>query len=79
LDCPFEDALDTISEKLGELNTSLYDQFLLQRKALMENVGQVIYLNSQNSILINYSRKFLKSLMKNLLDPKKENYFDKKV
>jgi len=79
LECELEDAMDLISDKLNESNLEVYEEFLLQRKELTENVGQVMYLNSQNSILINNSRNFIKDLIRNLLGSKKENFFDKKV
>lgn len=77
--CELEDAMDLISDKLSESDPEIYEEFLMQRKELTENVGQVMYLNSQNSILINNSRNFIKDLIRNLLGSKKENFFDKKV
>jgi len=78
LDCSIEDAMDKISEILNDVDAVLCDEFLLWRKELTENVGQVMYLNSQNSILINNSRKFIRDLIKNLLGSKKDNFFDRK-
>ena len=79
LDCSIEDAMDKISEILNDVDAVLCDEFLLWRKELTENVGQVMYLNSQNSILINNSRKFIRDLIKNLLGSKKDNFFDRKI
>ncbi|NWF88853.1 MAG: flagellar export chaperone FlgN [Ignavibacteriaceae bacterium] len=79
LNCELEDAMDLISEKMSEADPSIYEAFLLLRKQLTENVGQVMYLNSQNSILINNSRNFIKDLLRNLLGSRKDNFFDKKV
>ena len=79
LDCSIEDSMDKISEILNDVDAALCDEFLLWRKELTENVGQVMYLNSQNSILINNSRKFIRDLIKNLLGSKKDNFFDRKI
>jgi flagellar biosynthesis/type III secretory pathway chaperone len=77
--CPLEDAMDFISDTIKNQDYEQYENLLESRKLLTESVGQVMYINTQNSILINSSRQFLRDLMKNLLGSKKENFLDKKV
>lgn len=77
--CSLEDAMDFISDLLKNHDAEQYNLLLEKRKQLTENVGQVMYLNTQNSILINSSRKFIRDLMKNLLGSRKENFLDRKV
>jgi len=77
--CLLEDAMDFISDSLMNRDFEQYELLLEKRKQLTENVGQVMYLNTQNSILINSSRKFICDLMKNLLGSRRENFLDKKV
>ena len=72
-------ALDELSEVLLSIDPEGCDEFNQTRIILLEKVKEVLLINTQNEIIINNSRKFIRDLIKNVLGTKKDNFFDRKV
>lgn len=72
-------ALDDLAYIILENDPEVCDEFNQTRTILLENVKEVLLLNSQNEIIINSSRVFIRDLIKNVLGSKKDNFFDRKI
>ncbi|MDP2363777.1 MAG: flagellar export chaperone FlgN [Ignavibacteria bacterium] len=72
-------ALDDLADVLLAIDPEGCDEFNQTRIILLEKVKEVLLLNTQNEIIINNSRNFIRDLIKNVLGSKKDNFFDRKV
>ena len=72
-------AMDDLAGVIYKNNPQLGEELNESRSVLFDKVKEVLLLNSQNEILINNSRLFIRDLIKNVLGTQKENFFDKKV
>jgi hypothetical protein len=73
------EAMDKLADVLLAIDPEVYNEFDQVRTILLEKVKEVLLLNSQNEIIINNSRKFIRDLIKNVFGSKKENIFDRKI
>jgi len=73
------EAMDKLADVLLAIDPEVYNEFNQVRTILLEKVKEVLLLNSQNEIIINNSRKFIRDLIKNVFGSKKENIFDRKI
>lgn len=73
------EAMDKLADVLLAIDPEIYNEFNQVRTILLEKVKEVLLLNSQNEIIINNSRKFIRDLIKNVFGSKKENIFDRKI
>jgi hypothetical protein len=73
------EALDKLADVLLVIDPEVCNEFNQTRTILLENVKEVLLLNSQNEIIINSSRVFIRDLIKNILGSKKDNFFDRKI
>jgi hypothetical protein len=71
--------MDKLADVLLAIDPEVYNEFNQVRTILLEKVKEVLLLNSQNEIIINNSRKFIRDLIKNVFGSKKENIFDRKI
>jgi hypothetical protein len=72
-------AMDKLADILLAIDPEVNTEFNQIRTILLEKVNEVLLINSQNEIIINSSRIFIRDLIKNILGSKKDNFFDKKV
>lgn len=72
-------AMDKLADILVAIDPEVNTEFNQIRTILLEKVNEVLLINSQNEIIINSSRIFIRDLIKNILGSKKDNFFDKKV
>lgn len=79
LDTENVEAMDRIADILKEIDPETFNEFNQARTLLLEKVKEVLLLNTQNEMIINNSRAFIRDLIKNILGSRKENFFDRKV